>query len=821
MTMLAMALTMCLMSCSDNKSSDEPDSSKPQTPINDGDWQKVPATGGTIEKDSLTLTFPSGTFSEETNVAVTVVRKGELFGEFEASPFYQIMLPSKTDRAITVKIKGTMKDGDIRFVALSPSYRKSLSEDVTHSISLETTYSGGYYSLSLPATNNDDDDEEAAVTLGLVNVADEGSAGARTRSLDVIQGKVGNIEWYYDIGTWDWLTMSAANKKQFDDMKPKLNQYITDAIQKINNLGFSIQTSRKIPITLINDKEKPDAYGYFNQDCRYDEWSTIELNMLKLFSGIDETSIKQTIIHELLHYFQADYDPRSSMKKKLGGEENAICEAASVWVEQFMNAGKLNGEFIRDYLPDFIRGLEDVEAIYPIDKTNFLDKINYLKWKNQLNKNYQSHGYGMGALLYYLTSKIGEMEAFGINNNSIVEIFKLWKPNGYYTGRSFAPFKQWLRDHDSYFMDSGAYDEFLLSILSGKLIEHKDINAEGMAIGSGKAMVTFTGNQKEEKEGKCFNYGCVIDKVVIGSYKDADENYSFKGKEIVIKQLQPDVQTYAIVQDMDNNFELLKTKAVEGDSLVIDGEELDKLISEKVRKRYLWLVTTNHSGKTQSYKVSAELRDKVDGGVIITKINGIRLDGHLNAVTKGDGMDMDAYFGFYSTYYDDANFTYSQTKDRIHIETMHKSVDTYDGGEKHENQLTLSFDITGFTGSFSNCKVENLKYSSHLDWDYGGDNGYGITRVVEDEKCTLTDLPVNEANLYTNLKRWDQEGTYNGGYFSFGGQGKTKFVVKEYEHTQVWHQVKGGTTQEEYVLVESPEDEVTISIDFEYNTKGF
>lgn len=77
--MMAVVFILGLTACGSSEGSDDPDKPeipKPETPIADGDWLTIPAAGGTIEKGDITLTFPSGTFSKETKVAVTEVRKG-------------------------------------------------------------------------------------------------------------------------------------------------------------------------------------------------------------------------------------------------------------------------------------------------------------------------------------------------------------------------------------------------------------------------------------------------------------------------------------------------------------------------------------------------------------------------------------------------------------------------------------------------------------------------------------------------------------------------------------------------------------------------
>ena len=93
----AIFLLSGLTACSSTEDSAEDSAKhKPEVPINDDDWQTVPATGGTITKDSLSIIFPNGTFAEDAKVAITEVKKGEIGGKYEASKFYQITMPCTT-----------------------------------------------------------------------------------------------------------------------------------------------------------------------------------------------------------------------------------------------------------------------------------------------------------------------------------------------------------------------------------------------------------------------------------------------------------------------------------------------------------------------------------------------------------------------------------------------------------------------------------------------------------------------------------------------------------------------------------------------------
>ena len=84
-------LTMSLMACSTKEDvADEREPLKPETPVEKDEWETIQPDGGVIERDDITIQFPKGTFSSETKVAVSEVKKGQILGEDEVSKFYQI-----------------------------------------------------------------------------------------------------------------------------------------------------------------------------------------------------------------------------------------------------------------------------------------------------------------------------------------------------------------------------------------------------------------------------------------------------------------------------------------------------------------------------------------------------------------------------------------------------------------------------------------------------------------------------------------------------------------------------------------------------------
>lgn len=799
----AAIMTIGLTACSSDDSTDEP--LKPLTPIQNDDWQIIPANGGTIEKDDITIQFPSGTFAGDTKVAVTAVKKKNTAGDYEASSFYQITMPLKVDRPITVKIKSNQENNNVRFLMVEPCYNKSLGDLNRHSFTLNANYSNGEYSLTLPATNNNADSGESYLTLGLVNSFDGNRA--KTRASE-IQGKVGDIEWYYDVS---WLayrfSMSEADRQFMYEMEIKLNTLIPEAIKQINKLGFSVKTPRQIPVVFNTevDKKKPDAYGYFSQSLRSDEKNSIEI-VLPTMRKASELEIGHTVIHELLHYFQSEYDPRSCATKAMTDESTILSEAGSVWVEQFMNNGELNGKFVEQYLTLFLISVTDIDAVYSFEKDKSVLNSSYEK--------YSRHGYAMSTMLYYLTSPISEMTAFGIDKTKIVEIYKKWAQT---PGTTYWPIESWLYDHNSGFLYTTQFDEYILALLTGKLVDYDRINVNGIGYPEGvDRKCDINGLGKKEFSATCYSNGCATHGYKFANFVNKEK--TFKGKKVVIKQTEgKDVSTYIIAQN-SSQYKLLKGSISSNDSLVISGDELNALFGEG-KPIMLHTVTINHTSKKNDFGISLELKEVEEPDIKITKVTDIRFDGHLNTKGKPSGLDHSSYFGYYFRYYKDSEITFTQSDDRIHVESSHYNKEGNDKGDSHESKVTISFDITGFTGNFTNCKIVNLKYSNNDVQNWPSDKDIYWTKNVEDLKALITDLPATDTALYPGIQRYGQQGTYNLGNFTFSGMGKNAFTVKEYDHTQTWTYPDGKSETETYIPLYTDEDEMKLFIEFEYTTK--
>lgn len=471
-----------ITACSDNdKTEDTDEPVKPVEPASSGDKQNVPVSGGTITKGDIAITFPSGTFSKDTKVSVKEVTKGSVLGDDEASTFYQVQLPVSASKPMTISIKCNEKSDDICFVTYVPSRSLHNPDSVTYApISYEATYSNGQYTATLPAFDNGKEDGEIEIAMGLGKIVQFSSANdidqtATTRV--VINGETeGDISWHYEVGAIYYL----ARSKRLATVVPKINEYMHEAVKQITKLKFTVRSKRNIPILFKTLDE--NEWGLFKQHATNDEKSWIELTTKIVNTTMDEDEVKQTIIHELFHYFQSDYDTRLPINKyrQCGGDELMIYECGGRWVEKFMNNGIPPIKDYKHRLPYFVRGMFNLEEIYAKDNDCY-DELS-LEWLRKFfgfetksfsfAKARQSHGYAMGSLLVYLSKEYGD--------DKIVDFYEDWTRNSLSTMQTtFKTFQNFAASKGSTLFMGGYYN-YLLDLATGKVIPEiraKDLNS--------------------------------------------------------------------------------------------------------------------------------------------------------------------------------------------------------------------------------------------------------------------------------------------------------------------------------------------------------
>jgi len=631
----ALFLLSGLTACDSTEDSVE-DSAKPKVPIADGDWQVVPATGGTITKDSISITFPSGTFAEETKVAITEIQKGKIGGEYEASKFYQIAMPSNAGKTMAVKMKSRDKNDDISFVMNSPGFCISSCEEKTIETLLQTNYSNGEYSATIPAFDQTNSVEDIVyLTIGLGHMISYNSTNtSRTRGLfdEVLhEGKVNNVSYQIIFPWWTLCTNDKGTLVRVEMKAHIINTYVQQALTKIFDLGFKITGDRYLKIVFDNSKN----WGGFSNSKVNKKWSELSLGIGKLLEeGTEESDIKCTVIHELFHFFQSEYDKRCQFEKGRlqldgGGEDLEMAEMGAVWSEHLFNDGQLNAKFLMEDVLfgvfQDLMGLTNTVERWKAEDWVLIDiealKIKWLKLK-QLGPRYQNQGYSMAPLLYYLCST-KEMEAFKFDNKSVEELHKLWSThfsNTKQTRSTLDILYEWAKySHDSNFFSGDQIDDYYLKLLKGELVKGLDIFRYYDFFGLKNLKNSFKDKYVDKLfdnipfEGTVYPFGYAFRTIQLKGLK----NESLKDKKLVIKQEKEGMQTYLLTANRtDKKYEQIGTVAKGQDSIVVSGSKLESYRkADGTFDQYFFVITTrtiNSTSDTGSkpWKANVELQDE-------------------------------------------------------------------------------------------------------------------------------------------------------------------------------------------------------------------
>lgn len=552
----------------------------------EGKTYTIPANGGTINEGDISIKFPTGTFDSDTKITVNEKEAGAIRGHDEVSKFYQIKMPAVTHQPMKVTIKSQTAGDDIIMVAHLLGGSKDGKESNYMDWPLDATYKNGEYIAELsPFSNNEDATYMTDITIGLTYSASATHSSNSRSQTRADQG--GTLSFKFDWG-------SKENAKKNANLENTMMNYFKQADKIIKDLGFRVKGNRTVPILIV--KEKTNS-GPLNKDeqGRYEMsiWGADKgyIYMNEGFSTqpdqdtFSDKKLRCTIIHELMHYFQADYDPRTAFFK--GGAINAngnsivLYEEGGVWAEQFLN----NGEFSVSFIADKGRALNVLQGLVTIE-------------------DHQSHGYGSSIFLQYMSKKYG--------NKKIVELYNSWHEKGMLP--VFDIYTTWCDKIESNVLKGDNFDNFLVDAATGNIDKlfttqiflTKADHEEEVWYTNSDGKKTFS--SEVNPYGGSFNI-FQIDK----SYSD-NGNSSLQGKKLKIRQTKSGVTTY-IHMYKSQKWELVGKLTNAYEELVMSGDDL-----EKIRKSvygtnthiYFYLTTVNQQNSTkQASEIEISLGDNL------------------------------------------------------------------------------------------------------------------------------------------------------------------------------------------------------------------
>lgn len=506
------AIPMYFAGCSD--SGDDKDTpTTPDTPSNPAVTQVISTAGGSISYESVSFTFPSGTFSDASEVSVTPLKAGAVLGEDEQSPFYQITLPLDTRKGVTVSIKGDQKDENTVFIFHAPVVAThDANGTVTYAdIIMPATYANGAYTAQIPPANNGGVKKSINMSFGLAKALSSSSQGTRSATN-------GDIKWEINWFGWSWIV---TNRASIDKVESDINAAMNEAVKVIKGLGFKVKGDRNIPINMCTFGLKDGEYGVHSQSCISDSNSVINLNRSLLTgSKYNAKILKRTIMHELFHYFQSAYDPSGTAWEKCSVKEQPerlrIMEAGGVWIEKLADE---NGMYDAGWVVDFQRALR-----------GYLDEG--AGGDEQYESAFQTWGYGSATVLDWFELKKGKEQ--------IVKMYETWRD------KKTNPFEAWLKECEKacgveFF---NKFSDYITTMAEGNLnagVDWTNINATTgkrkftAANFETKENIYLNANQKETRRDAVYHYGIKTLRVTIN--KDLD----VKGQQLKIYHQQQNI----------------------------------------------------------------------------------------------------------------------------------------------------------------------------------------------------------------------------------------------------------------------------------------
>jgi hypothetical protein len=439
--MTAAVMALCLTACSENNDNEEPVSPTPQVPT--GNKFTIAPTGGTVETGTLKMEIPSGTFSEEKALYVDNAGNIQELKDVAASDFYKLTLPATTQKPIRISVRSQQASDGCLMVVRSAGRATSGGEQQDFCVPIEkVAYSGDTFTAELPTLEGGDG--MAEVTVGLITTE---SAEAATRTGDTYS----DITVMLPYANRSIKVEVTSQTLYYDVAKTRIlrEKFIPQALHKLDSIGFRLDADREtIPIEIVAYWYKEKREGLWGQHiCSKltKHWDCVQINGEKLVNMTtqeEQDELAKTLIHELGHYFQTDYDKRRSQWSKATespGAYYALMEASSVWTEHYFGAplSSIVVDNGRDFL---LSGL----------------------W-NCSESNYDTHGYGMAVLFTYLVKQFGDL--------SLMSIF-----NDYKTGKDAdVCLTNYSKAHNFRIDDIDWYNDFLRATAEGSVIDKYDM----------------------------------------------------------------------------------------------------------------------------------------------------------------------------------------------------------------------------------------------------------------------------------------------------------------------------------------------------------
>ncbi|MFN8430022.1 MAG: DUF5640 domain-containing protein [Spirosomataceae bacterium] len=520
---------------------------------------EIGQNGGVIEATDITLNVPLGAFEADNSLKIGELGKvPEELNTVNSKVYVLEGLPLNINKGLKIKIKrNSTQVVNIPLLAVGEEvFVKSLNKTDIHYRYLAAVDSAGYTVATLPPTEQKITESDVNGRLAETKVKMHLISFDGNFSLDTPEG---HFKIYFP-----YLSIK-------DDVV-KLGAYLETAYSKFKSLGHSYASRSSWPMNVLVKKLDAGVHGYASNSIWGYNYSWMEFNSVTIK---DADELKLTAGHEFFHIVQSFYDTRNRFSRAKSGNYAHLWldEATAVWIEKMFSTQA-----------NYVSGIRNGHQMAPFNG-----------FQKGAESNAGEHGYGMSAVVKYLTDKNGDnlvktaYEKIKTGKHPVEAI----SPN--------MPFIWW----DSFFRD----------YLEGKVYD--DVST-GFWLGSHHGLFDIKTEKDTVREFKrnYADYSAAIYRVSLNYDKFTD------GANIV----------FTVPTDADSRVTVYKTVGSKMQYLnsSIEKVTVSDILKLKTEKSILLALVTNTASKV-GYLGSRELTLKI-------KLNNMELDPNLfGKWTTGDG----------------------------------------------------------------------------------------------------------------------------------------------------------------------------------------
>ena len=489
-------ISVALGSCSDaDDETDNPGGNEPKENV------KVGKEGGEIVKGKLTIIVPADAFAANVTFEISKQAAGTVMQEYEASEYYKIKVSQNFSKPLTIRLPviKTVTSGDVFVRFAVPGFQVSTQQESQTACWVKAKKEGDVYVADLQP-GGESADEAVEFTVGLVKDY-QASEGLVTKAATSGPG---------------FVIIAPA---KYSSNSGTLKGWATDAANKLKAIGFSFD-KRKSPVQIeVKEINKEDNYGYFVTSKWDSEYNSIQVNALQLAKTAE---MKRTMMHEMTHFTQYYYDPRSTWDKgRHAGDFLWMDEAVAVWAEKLYVSGISSVQQGNQFCP--------IDGFYPLE-----------------GEDIPSHGYGMAGLIQWMAGKYGDNKIVSLHEKQFSKAASIYVAFNQAFPDLFTEYGKFLKEY----VEKGGVKDTWSGVSRPKLyvadmnevssskplggqrysafIERISINPEMKLPSNGVTMsITVTGGESDGTGQACGLFRYHSDTKKVSKLADFHDSYSF------------------------------------------------------------------------------------------------------------------------------------------------------------------------------------------------------------------------------------------------------------------------------------------------------